>query len=128
MKYNKSEIMKNAWADFKALKNYPMTDSRRNRTFGDCLRMAWFSAKQAVKQVAERTGLVGRKFVQNMEITINYVTYTLRRWTNYGKDRIYVSGGINNRMSRSNCYVDLQSDFDNVGKSELVSIIRSLSY
>lgn len=123
MKYNKSEIMKNAWADFKALKNYPMSDSRRNRTFGDCLRQAWFSAKKAAKEAAELAALIGRKFAQDMEITINYVTYTLRRWTNYGKDRVYVAGGRGHDK-----FVDLKSNYDNLGNQKLASIIRAFAY
>lgn len=128
MKYNRSEIMKNAWAAYKSRDVYPLYDSHRRATFGDCLRQAWYAAKQAVKQATELASMAGKKFSQGMEITIDYVTYTLRRWTNYGKDRVYVSGGINNRMGRSNCYVDLQSSYSTVNNSQLVSIIRSLAY
>lgn len=127
MKYNLSQIMKAAWTEFKSLKNYPLTDSRRNRTFGDCLRSAWFVAKQAVKKAAELVSLAGKKFTQDMEITINYVTYSLRRWTNYGKDRIYVTGGKN----RSGAFVDLLGNYNNLRGSDadrLASIIRNLAY
>lgn len=128
MEYNRSQIMKAAWAAYKSRDVYPIYDSRRRATFSDCLRSAWFSAKQAAKQAAELAALAGKKFSQGMEITIDYVTYTLRRWTNYGKDRVYVSGGINNRMGRSNCYVDLQSSYSTINNIQLVSIIRSLAY
>lgn len=123
MKYNLSQIMKNAWAAYKARTLYPSYDSRSHVTFADCLRQAWFSAKQAAKQAAELEATVGKKFSQGMEITINYVTYSLRRWTNYGKDRVYVSGGkLRDR------YVDLKSDYSSVNNNQLVSIIRSLEY
>ena len=123
MKYNLSKIMKAAWVAYKSRDLYPSYDSRRRATFADCLRQAWFSAKQAAKQAAELASVAGKKFTQGMEITIDYVTYTLRRWTNYGKDRVYVSGGkLRDR------YVDLQSNYSSVNDSQLVSIIRSLAY
>lgn len=123
MKYNKSEIMKNAWSEYKGRANYPTYDSRRNKTFGDCLRSAWFSAKEAARKEKEISAFAGKQFKNDMDITIGYTTYSLRRWTNYGKDRVYVSGA-----KTRNAYVDLMSNYDNVGCSKLVSIIRSLAY
>lgn len=123
MKYDLSQIMKAAWAAYKSRDVYPLYDSRRRATFADCLRQAWFSAKQDAKQAAELAALAGKKFSQGMEITINYITYTLRRWTNYGKDRVYVSGG-----KLRDCYVDLKSNLSTVKNNQLVSIIRSLAY
>lgn len=125
MKYNKSEIMKNAWEAYKARKLYPAYDYRSRVTFADCLRQAWFSAKESARQAIALASMIGKKFCNDMEITIDYVTYTLRRWTNYGKDRVYVTGGKN----RSGHYVDLMSSYDNVVHGDqLVSIIRSLQY
>lgn len=123
MKYNKSEIMKNAWAEYKGRTNYPSYDFHRNLTFSDCLRRAWFSAKEAAREDAELVCAMGKEFKNGMEITINYTTYSLRRWTNYGKDRVYVSGGKNR-----NSYVDLMGNYDNVNCDKLVSVIRSLQY
>lgn len=123
MKYNLSEIMKNAWAAYKARTLYPAYDFRSKVSFSDCLRQAWFSAKQAAKQSAELASMAGKKFAQGMEITIDYVTYSLRRWTNYGKDRVYVSGG-----KLRDCYVDLKSNYSSVKNDQLVSIIHSLVY
>lgn len=129
MEYNKSEIMKNAWYFFNADKKVKI---QNRKTFGECLKAAWALAKSRLEKAAAQASLkatyAAKKFFNGMEITIDCITYTLRRWTNYGKDRVYVSGGINNRMGRSNCYVDLQSNCSTVNNSQLVSIIRSLAY
>ncbi len=40
MKYNRKEIMKNAWWRF---------NNKRNATFGEALKAAWFAAKTEMK-------------------------------------------------------------------------------
>lgn len=82
MKYNKSEIMKNAWATKKANKEI---------SFSDCLRRAWASAKSGVK------------FVDHMTFAFGGWEKKLNRWTKYGKDRVYIC----RENDKSEGYVDL---------------------
>lgn len=66
MKYNKSEIMKNAWYRYRKMNAPYQTWESRNsgkmivmHTFGDCLKAVWAQAKEAIKAADEfaRTGL-----------------------------------------------------------------------
>ena len=82
MKYNKSEIMKNAWATKKANKEI---------SFSYCLRRAWASAKSGVK------------FVDHMTFAFGGWEKKLNRWTKYGKDRVYIC----RENDKSEGYVDL---------------------
>ena len=50
MKYNRSEIMKNAWKLFKMFKN---AVAKYQLTFAECLRRAWETAKNEIKAAAE---------------------------------------------------------------------------
>ena len=89
MKYNKSKIMSRAW-QLKRCNSY--------YTFGHCLRIAWSEAKNSIikqAQDAAANAQKGQIYRKGMEITVSYTTYTLNRWTNYGKDRIYVNRGAN---------------------------------
>ncbi len=54
MKYNKSEIMKNAWSLYRTAQNWV-----ENHDFAWALKRAWKAAKEAVKEAAEaaQTGL-----------------------------------------------------------------------
>lgn len=79
MKYNKSEIMKNAW---NLKKNY------KKLTFSECLKRSWEKAK-----IEYQNTLVPTVFTNNMEITVDGYTRTLTRWTKYGYDRVYINGG-----------------------------------
>lgn len=89
--YNKSEIMRNAWATKKLYKKM---------SFGDCLRRAWAKAKSE----AAVSALIGCEFVDGMEITVDGYTRTLNRWTKNGHDRIYINGG----GRKGDGYVDLK--------------------
>lgn len=80
-KYNLSEIMKNAW---KKRRSYRC----RALTFGQCLKSAWDEAKMEYQN-----SLVPDKFTDGMEITVDGVTRTLKRWTKGGYDRVYINGG-----------------------------------
>ena len=93
MKYNKSEIMKNAW---EMVRKFKCSMSR-------ALKEAWAKAKiRAMKFV---------KFVDGMEITSpNGFTRILNRWTRYDRDRVYINGG----SRKGDGYVDL-----NTGKAHL---------
>lgn len=89
MKYNKSKIMSRAW-QLKRCNSY--------YTFGKCLHIAWNEAKRAICEAEQQANVEAQKgqiYRKGMEITVNYNTYSLNRWTNYGKDRIYVNRGAN---------------------------------
>ena len=46
-KYDKSQIMKNAWANFKKYKaNAIRNNKEEHKTFGECLKMAWAAYKR----------------------------------------------------------------------------------
>lgn len=80
-KYNLSKIMKKAW---EIRRNW----HSRALTFGECLKKAWSEAKKEYQN-----SLVPEKFTDGMEITVDGVTRTLKRWTKAGYDRIYINGG-----------------------------------
>lgn len=92
MKYNLSEIMKNAWS---------IKKSHKDLSFSHCLRRAWEKAKQA----ALESSYIGCKFQNGMKITINGVARTLNRWTKNGMDRVYLNYGDYGR--KTDGYVDL---------------------
>ena len=91
MKYNKSEIMKDAW---KMHRSY----NARALTFGQCLARAWAKAKEAAK-IASQTFV---RFVDGMTVTVDGIAFSLKRWTKYGMDRIYVNCG-----KEKVCYMDI---------------------
>ncbi|HHL9890631.1 TPA: anti-CRISPR protein AcrIIA3, partial [Streptococcus pyogenes] len=57
-KYNKSEIMKNAWAMFNSyewdVENFKFV-SAENKTFSNCLKEAWAEEKEYVERKAKET-------------------------------------------------------------------------
>lgn len=84
-KYNLSKIMKRAW-ELKRCNSY--------YSFGKCLHISWIEAKQEVLKAEQDAAAEAQKFAafkNGMEITVGYSTYTLNRWQNYGKDRIYIN-------------------------------------
>ena len=98
MKYNRSEIMKNAW---EIRRSY----NARGLTFGECLKRAWEKAKTAIANAAQLAAMTGKKFVNGMEITFDGYTRTLSRWTKGGMDRVYINGG----SRRGEGYIDLNT-------------------
>lgn len=62
-KYNKSEIMSNAWARFR---NNARLVERFRKTFSECLKLAWKIAKEAVKAAEEAAakGIVRMKYAE----------------------------------------------------------------
>ena len=98
-KYNLSKIMKRAWE---------LKRCNRCYTFSKCLHLSWDEAKRerkAAEEAEKLAAMKGTQFKQNMEITVGYTTYTLRRWQSYGKDRIY----INVNAHRNIGYLDVKS-------------------
>lgn len=82
MKYNRSEIMKAAW---KMHRSY----NARALTFGQCLARAWAKAKEAAKVAAQ----IAVRFVDGMIVKVENLEFSLRRWTKYGMDRVYINFG-----------------------------------
>lgn len=115
--YNKSEIMTKAWEMFKSY-------SARALTFGECLKRVWANAKQAVANAA----LIGIKFVDGMDITVNGYTRELRRWTKNGHDRVYVNGG----SRKGDGYVDLKTGYVHMGslsyQTKIAEIILAMEF
>ena len=93
MKYNKSEIMKEAW---KLHRSY----SCRTLTFGQCLSRAWNRAKEAAKLAGQKA----QKFVDGMTIVADGVELTLNLWVKYGKSRIYINDNKRNNQG----YIDIE--------------------
>lgn len=79
MKYNKSQIMKNAWAIYRSCKAAAIA-------FGECLKRAWAEVKGQVVKATTR-------FVNGMTVTADGYNRTLTRWTKGGHDRVYINGG-----------------------------------
>lgn len=93
MKYNKSEIMREAWRMFKSFQS-----SIVPANFSECLRSAWKAAKKA----AANKSIEGKKYTEGMEVfASNGSTLSLSRWTKYGKDRLYIGNNAG--------YYDIQS-------------------
>lgn len=80
MKYNRSEIMKKAWAIFR----------EGAKKFGECLKLAWSIAKASLNKIA----FTGKATFEGIEFRI---------WSNYGKRRIYV----NSYKKSYSGYIDL---------------------
>ncbi|MDE6984125.1 MAG: hypothetical protein K2O99_06240 [Lachnospiraceae bacterium] len=93
MKYNLSQIMKRAWV---IRKDY----HSRALTFGQCLKKAWEEAKNEYQN-----NLVPDKFIDGMEITVDGITRTLKRWTKGEYDRVYINGGCR----KGDGFVDLKN-------------------
>lgn len=61
MKYNKSEIMKKAWA-FKKANDLMVKSGWEAWTFGECLKKAWKLAKEKVEEAEAKTAVNWRTF------------------------------------------------------------------
>lgn len=88
MKYNKSQIMKEAWAYHKKFSGY---------TFSHCLRRAWKLAKEAAQEANKIP------FVKEATMEYDFHEVSFRLWENYGKRRIYCSYG------HGGSYIDLNN-------------------
>lgn len=92
-KYDLSKIMKRAW---EMKKSYRC----RSLSFSQCLKNSWDEAKKEYQN-----SLVPNKFTDGMEITIDGITRTLKRWTKGGYDRVYINGGCR----KGDGFVDLKT-------------------
>lgn len=111
-KYNKSEIMKNAWEISRRW-------TARGLTFGQCLEKAWAEAKKAAQNAA---AYAITKFEDGMEITVDGYTRVLNRWTKYGNDRIYVNGG----SRKGEGYIDLKNGNCTLNKTSYNAKIKEI--
>lgn len=83
-KYNKSQIMKKAWEGFRRERQY-----NPNYTFADALRGAWLSAKWERKEALEAAKAPKDTIINGWNIT-KLEKAGGKRWTKYGKDRMYL--------------------------------------
>ena len=93
MKYNKSEIMKEAWRLFRSC-----TPGFR-AAFGRYLAMAWARAKRAAEKalrMANRQPFTGFATIDFQMRKVDF-----RLWANYGKRRVYCS------LGHGRSYIDL---------------------
>lgn len=120
-KYNLSEIMKKAWILVKKV----------GYTMSEALKSAWKDAKRKAEEKEFKESLKAIKKVQftgyaEVQCKEEWATYTFKRWTKYGKDRIY----INYRNKRSVGYIDLETgnlcDFrDTASSCEALEIFKA---
>lgn len=96
MKYNRAEIMRNAWRAYNFEK---MERNNRglsmNKTFSYFLKMAWMGARNAVKaaerearEAAELVELANNK--QKFTGKVSFEGYFFNLWEGHGKRRIYI--------------------------------------
>lgn len=96
MKYNRSEIMKNAWGMYNFEKKECGYRGREmNKSFGYFLRMAWIGAKNAAaaaeREAARKAELAELSQNKNQFSGKAIIDgYSFRLWENYGKRRIYI--------------------------------------
>ena len=57
-KYNKSEVMKEAWVLYRSSVDY--YTGERNRSFGECLKSAWKNHKACLEVIEEATRIYER--------------------------------------------------------------------
>lgn len=95
MKYNKSEIMKEAWAYHRKYSGY---------TFSYCLRRAWTRAKEAYMEAHKKP------FEKKATMEYQGTLVDFRLWEGYGKRRIYCTYGSGDG------YIDLSSGKIHAGK------------
>ena len=102
MKYNRSEIMKNAWAAVRTL----------SITMSEALKKAWATAKAAAEKIVfngfakvaiRENGETNPNVGGEKDCDSNYLTFKL--WEKGGKRRIY----INDYKRRSCGYIDLNN-------------------
>lgn len=100
MKYNLSEIMKNAWATYRSDRRLRELAPQQYRTskplaFADCLRMAWKKAKAiaACAISATKEAFTGSATINVPTCWGGIVEFAAKAWENYGKSRIYIEAG-----------------------------------
>jgi hypothetical protein len=91
-KYNKSEIMNNAWNIYRNHKAIGI-----DIEFAECLRRAWAKAKTAEP---EKKSFNGFARIDGFEFNL---------WSNYGKTRIYINNCSGHNMSNKGGYIDLDN-------------------
>lgn len=86
MKYNMSNIMKNAWATYRKFQKFvnPLT-------FSECLKRAWEDAKKAMQQPEQVTLGTVKATAANLVRNGQYETISYKEWNgSNGSNRIYI--------------------------------------
>lgn len=86
-KYNKSEIMRDAWRLYRTLHAHD-----ESYTFSDALTSAWRNAKAAIAKAEEEAAQAANDVVINGWDVTKLEKAGAKRWTKYGKDRLYLRG------------------------------------
>lgn len=86
-KYNKSEIMRDAWRLYRTLHAHD-----ESYTFSDALTSAWRNAKAEIARAAEEAAQAANDVVINGWDVTKLEKAGAKRWTKYGKDRLYLRG------------------------------------
>lgn len=92
-KYNKSEIMRAAWSIYRTLHAHD-TDF----TFSAALKSAWRNAKAEIARAAEESAKAANDVIINGWDVTKLEKAGAKRWTKYGKDRLYLRGVGNELM------------------------------
>lgn len=107
-KYNKSEIMRDAWRLYRTLHAHD-----ESYTFSDALTSAWRNTKAAIAKAEEEAAQAANDVVINGWDITKLEKAGAKRWTKYGKDRLYLRGvgndllGIKLFYNYSDAYIDL---------------------
>lgn len=86
-KYNKSEIMRDAWRLYRTLHAHS-----ESYTFSDALTSAWRNAKAAIAKAAEEAAQAANDVIISGWDVTKLEKAGAKRWTKYGKDRLYLRG------------------------------------
>lgn len=111
MKYNKSEIFKNAWAMVK----------KAGMTISAALKKAWEMAKGTIKE----------QMIAKMEMLVSMATPVMnyrivaKDWVKYGKDRTYLK--IIETRNHSKHYIEYDFGFIDNNTNEYVAGRRDLT-
>lgn len=113
-KYNKSEIMKNAWTMVKEV----------GLTISTALKKAWAIAKGTVKTLKEEMVEKMENLISLASPVMNYRIST-KDWSNYGKNRTYLK--VIETRDNSKHYVEYDFGYIDNNKNEYVAGKKDLN-
>lgn len=113
-KYNKSEIMKNAW---KMVKEVSLTIS-------EALKKAWSIAKGTVKTLKDEMVEKMENLVSLASPVMNY-RMSVKDWSNYGKNRTYLK--VIETRDNSKHYIEYDFGYIDNNKNEYVAGKKDLN-
>lgn len=104
-KYNKSEVMKEAWVLYRSSVDY--YTGERNRSFGECLKSAWKNHKACLEVIEEATRIYERDCKPLMDAGYDaykefYYNWKVTTYEEMRKDAVN-SVGEENRIKSMKC-------------------------